>query len=75
MPQLLREMVASVLAATEDVGRQFADEARRIHHGDAPARAIRGQADAEQLEALRDEGVEVWSLPLPVELGSDEPRH
>ena len=57
-----------VMAETEDVGERFADEARRIHHGEAPERGIRGQATADQTEALRDEGIAVLALPLPVAL-------
>lgn len=62
------KMVKHVLANTEDVGPRFADEARRIHHGDAPERGIRGQASAEQRQELRDEGIEVTPLPLPAAL-------
>lgn len=47
----------------EDVGERFAAEARRIHHGDAPDRVIRGQASAAEAVALIEEGVPV--LPLP----------
>ena len=36
-----------------------------IHRGDAPARLIRGQTSIEEREALRDEGIEVLSLPIP----------
>ena len=50
-------------AQAEDVGSQFADEARRIHRGDAPERAIKGQASADQTLQLLEEGVPV--LPLP----------
>lgn len=57
-----------LVANTEDVGEQFADEARRIHYGDAPERGIRGQASAEDREALRDEGIEVHALPMPAAL-------
>lgn len=53
------------MAKTEDVGGQFAEEARRIHYGEAEDRAIRGQTSAEELEALTDEGIEVLALPLP----------
>jgi len=52
-----------VLAQTEDVGDQFAAEARRIHEGEAQARAIRGQATAEQAQALADDGIQVMALP------------
>ncbi len=57
--------VRHVMAHTEDVGPRFADEARRIHYGESPERGIRGQASAEDREALRDEGIEVHPLPIP----------
>jgi len=47
----------------EDVGSGFADEARKIHYGDAPERAIRGQASGEEIVDLIDEGIGV--LPVP----------
>jgi hypothetical protein len=59
------EVVRHVIANTEDVGTRFADEARRIHYGETPQRGIRGQASAEEREALREEGIEVHPLPLP----------
>jgi hypothetical protein len=59
------EMVRHVMAHTEDVGERFADEARRIHYGETPERGIRGQASADEREALREEGIEVHPLPLP----------
>jgi hypothetical protein len=57
--------VRHVLANTEDVGERFAEEARRIHYGEAEARGIRGQATPEDAESLREEGIEVAVLPLP----------
>ena len=59
------QVVREVIANTEDVGERFADEARRIHYGETAERAIRGQASADEREALRDEGIEVHPLPLP----------
>lgn len=59
------QVVRHVVTHTEDVGERFADEARSIHHGDAPERAIRGQTSPEEREALREEGIEVMSLPIP----------
>jgi hypothetical protein len=50
------------LANCEDVGADFAEEARRIHYVEAPERSIRGEASAEEYEALRDEGIEVFRL-------------
>nr|WP_316639243.1 DUF1178 family protein [uncultured Roseateles sp.] len=58
--------VAHVIKNTEDVGDQFAEEARRIHYGEAELRGIRGSATADDTAALLDEGIEVAQLPLPV---------
>jgi hypothetical protein len=68
-PQALwMKAVRHILAHTEDVGERFADEARRIHYGEAQERGIRGKATPDEREALRDEGIEVMPLPLPVAL-------
>jgi hypothetical protein len=58
-------MARHVLANTEDVGANFAQEARKIHYGEAQERAIRGQATSEETQSLRDEGIAVAALPLP----------
>ncbi len=60
--------VRHVMANTEDVGDQFADQARRMHHGELDERAIRGQATREEAAALAEEGVPVMSLPIPAAL-------
>lgn len=57
--------VRHVVANTEDVGERFADEARSMHHGDAPERAIRGRASEEDKQALREEGIDFLSMPIP----------
>lgn len=61
----LVQAVRQLIAHSDDVGDRFAEEARRIHYGEAEARSIRGQANAEEREALRDEGIEVFALPVP----------
>lgn len=58
----------AVLARTEDVGERFAEEARRIHYGESPDRGIRGQATPEDRDALREEGIDIFTLPLPAAL-------
>jgi hypothetical protein len=60
--------VRHMLANTDDVGEQFPDEARRIHYGEIAARGIRGQASADERQALLDEGIEIMALPLPAAL-------
>jgi hypothetical protein len=54
-----------VLAHSEDVGSGFAAEARRIHYEEAPLRSIRGVATRTETEELHDEGIAVFSLPIP----------
>lgn len=59
------QMVRRIMASTEDVGDRFTEEARRIHYSEAPERAIRGSATREQAAELREEGIDVLSLPVP----------
>jgi len=55
----LREIVRS----TENVGRRFPEEARKIHYQEAPARSIRGQASRDEAQELSDEGIDFTPLP------------
>jgi hypothetical protein len=57
--------VRHMIANTEDVGERFPEEARRIHYGEIEERGIRGQATQEAADALREEGIDVFSLPVP----------
>lgn len=59
------QAVRHMLANTEDVGERFAEEARRIHYGETEHRGIRGDATAQERQALADEGIEVFSIPVP----------
>ena len=60
------DLARKIVAQTEDVGTRFAEEARRMHHGEAEERAIRGQATADEAVQLLEEGIAVVPLPLPV---------
>ncbi len=59
----LMEAVRQSAQNSEDVGQRFAEEARKIHYGDAEDRAIRGQSRPEEIRSLLDEGIPV--LPVP----------
>lgn len=50
----------------EDVGDQFAEEARAIHYGESDPRGIYGQTTPAEAEKLMDEGIEFHRLPLPL---------
>lgn len=62
---LYSRMLDELLTKSEDVGKQFPEEARRIHYKEAPSRAIRGQATDEEHDELVDEGIPVARLPFP----------
>lgn len=49
---------------SEYVGMNFATEARRIHAGDAPERAIHGEAKPDEARAMIEEGLPVAPLPF-----------
>ena len=62
--KMARDLHNKIVAATVDVGAEFPEEARKIHDGGAPERAIRGKASLEEARALLDEGIGV--LPMPI---------
>jgi hypothetical protein len=53
----------AMVAASDDVGSAFAEEARKIHYEEAPPRSIRGQASPEEAADLREEGIDFLSVP------------
>jgi len=59
------KMVKHVMANTEDVGKNFAEEARKMHYGESAERNIRGNASFEETQELLDEGIDVLPLPVP----------
>ncbi len=65
---LWMQVVRHAIENTDDVGERFAEEARRIHYGEAESRGIRGQATPEERHALLEEGIEVMALPIPAAL-------
>jgi hypothetical protein len=59
----IRQLRQKIEAQSDDVGREFPDEARRMHRGDTPQRSIRGQASLEDARALIEDGIDVMPLP------------
>jgi hypothetical protein len=60
---VLQRLRAEVERSCDYVGNDFAEEARRIHYGEAEARGIYGEASRTDAEALADEGIEIGVLP------------
>ena len=69
-PEAAMQMLRALIDSTENVGRQFPEEARRIHRQEAPVRNIRGTASLQDAKDLLEEGIAVLPLPLPPD---DEP--
>jgi len=72
-PEAIKAAIAALAAAqaralegSQWVGTGFADKARAMHLGEAPATPIHGQTSAAEAKALIEEGVPVAPLPLPV---------
>ncbi|MFW2587742.1 DUF1178 family protein [Sagittula sp. SSi028] len=62
--QALAALKAHVEQNTDYVGRNFTTEARKMHSGDAPERAIWGEAKPEEAKALIDDGIQIAPLPF-----------
>lgn len=69
-PEVMAKVIEQIVSNTEDVGNRFPEEARKIHYNEAPERHIRGTASPKDVESLRDEGIEVVSLPIPPHLST-----
>lgn len=69
--QFIQQLRGAVREA-DDVGKEFADEARRIRDGEAKERSIRGVASTQELRELHEEGIDV--LPIP-DILNDEQLH
>ncbi len=63
--EALRKMRDHVEKNATYVGGNFAREARDMHLGDAPEKAIYGEAGPEEARALIEDGVPILPLPGP----------
>jgi len=60
----LKELTQKIRENSDYVGDKFAEEARKIHFGEAEARGIHGEATPEEVKSLAEDGVDF--MPLPV---------
>src|SRR2546429_1785130 len=82
MRAALTEFRRQVETNCDYVGERFAEEARRIHYGEADPHAIYGEASAGKSRALPREGIQVGPPPsipthrrTPPLLPPPRPRH
>jgi hypothetical protein len=70
MLAMMRKLRDEVTKNADNVGPRFAEEARKIHYEETPARGIYGEASPEEVKALHEEGVECYPLPVLPEDGN-----
>ena len=63
------QQLRSMIRQSDDVGARFAEEARRMHEGQARQRSIRGQATLQQYQELAEDGI--IAMPIPDFLDDD----
>ncbi len=59
----LLEVRKAVEESSDYVGKEFAEEARKIHYGEADKRNIYGEASDDEAKDLAEEGVPVSRIP------------
>lgn len=59
----LKELQKTVESNCDYVGKEFAEEARKIHYGETEKRGIYGEATETERSELADEGVEIAAIP------------
>src|SRR5258708_9717508 len=63
MRAALVELRRQVQTNCDYVGERFAEEARRIHHGEADPHGIYGEASADESRELAEEGISFGRIP------------
>lgn len=63
MRQFMTGMRKYVQDNADYVGKEFAEEARKIHYGEADERHIYGEASLEEAADLVEEGIDIAALP------------
>ncbi|WP_310621806.1 DUF1178 family protein [Flexibacterium corallicola] len=63
MVEALREFRKQATRNSEDVGKNFAEEARKMHYGESEKRNIHGSSSVDDAKDLIEEGIDVVPLP------------
>ncbi len=70
MMQMMRDYRKHVENNAENVGNNFAEEARKIHYKETKERGIYGNTSTEEAAALVEEGIEIHPIPVLPEDGN-----
>jgi hypothetical protein len=65
MREAMVELRKQVETNADYVGKQFPEEARRIHYGEKEERAIYGEASPDEAKELHEEGIDIVAIPWP----------
>jgi len=67
--QRMAELRDEMIKDADDVGSDFAEEARRIHYGEVEKRQIYGETSLEEVQELLEEGIAILPLPPAGDVG------
>lgn len=62
--QAMAEFRKKVESETENVGKDFTRQARAMHAGDLPSKAIRGESTLQDTKKMLEDGLPILPLPL-----------
>ena len=60
----MRKVREHVLSNSENVGKRFVEEARKIHHEETETRSIHGEASLDEAKSLAEEGIDIFPIPV-----------
>ncbi|HVX98329.1 MAG TPA: DUF1178 family protein [Pseudorhodoplanes sp.] len=60
----LKELREHIIRTADNVGKRFPEEARKMHYGEIEHRSIYGEASAEDVKDMLEEGIEFHPLPF-----------
>lgn len=64
MRSMMRQLSEHVKNNADYVGPKFAEEARKIHYEEVEPHGIYGEASADEVTDLKEEGIDVHPLPI-----------
>ena len=60
----LKELREHLTSNSDNVGKKFPEEARKMHYGEIEHRSIYGEASPQDAKELHEEGIEFHPLPV-----------
>jgi hypothetical protein len=60
----LKELRDHLVQNSDNVGRKFPEQARKMHYGEIEHRSIHGEASPQEAKELYEEGIEFQPLPI-----------